>query len=103
MPCHGTPGRRSERRDVGKATVHAEAGQVYYYKFKIERIEIGYRSTADGGGAGMGGGGSMVGNTPNMTSRDLPTTDSVDFTTLTEDEWKSVMKTAAVSTSVAKH
>jgi hypothetical protein len=94
---------RSERQDVGKATVHAEAGQVYYYKFKIERIEIGYRSTADGGGAGMGGGGSMVGNTPNMTARDLPTTDSIDFTTLTEDEWKNVMKTAAASTSVAKH
>ena len=94
---------RSEREDVGKATVHAEAGQVYYYQFKIDRIEIGVRTRADGGAAGLGGGGGgMMGNTPNMTARDLPTTDSVDFTTLTEDEWRNVAKTAALSTSVPK-
>jgi hypothetical protein len=91
---------RSEKEDVGKATVHAEAGQVYYYVFKIDRIEIGTRRTADGGGAGMGG---SLPNTPDMTARDLPTTDSVDFTTLTEDEGKSLVKIAAVSTSVPKH
>ena len=91
---------RSEKQDVGKATVHAEAGQVYYYVFKIDRIEIGIRRTADGGGAGMGG---SLPNTPDMTARDLPTTDSVDFTTLTEDEGKSLVKIAAVSTSVPKH
>ena len=91
---------RSERQDVGKATLHAEAGQVYYYEFKIDRIEIGTRRTADGGGAGMGG---NLPNTPDMTARDLPTTDSVDFTTLTEEEGKSLVKTAAVSTSVPKH
>jgi hypothetical protein len=90
---------KSEREDVGKATVHAVAGQVYYYQFKIERIEIGFRRTADGGGAGMGG---TLPNTPDMTARDLPTTDSVDFTALTEDEWKNVVKTAALSTSVPK-
>jgi hypothetical protein len=91
---------RSEKQDVGKATVHAEAGQVYYYVFKIDRIEIGTRRTADGGGAGMGG---SLPNTPDMTARDLPTTDSVDFMTLTEDEGKSLVKIAAVSTSVPKH
>jgi hypothetical protein len=91
---------RSEREDVGKATVRAEAGQVYYYEFKIDRIEIGTRKRGDGGGAGMGG---TLPNTPDMTARDLPTTDSVDFTTLTEDEGKNLVKTAAVSTSVPKH
>jgi hypothetical protein len=95
---------RSEREDVGKATLHAEAGQVYYYQFKIDRIEIGSRTRADGGAAGLGGGGGgMVGNTPNMTARDLPTTDSIDFTTLSEDEARDLMKTAAMSTSAPKH
>jgi hypothetical protein len=42
-------------------------------------------------------------STPDMTARDLPTTDTVDFTTLTEDEGKSLGKTAAVSTSAPKH
>jgi hypothetical protein len=91
---------RSEREDVGKATVHAVAGQVYYYEFKIDREEIGYRRTADGGGAGAGQG---LPSTPNMTARDLPTMDTVDFTTLSEDEARNLMKTAAVSSSVPKH
>jgi hypothetical protein len=91
---------KSEREDVGKATVHVEAGQVYYYRFKIERIEVGYRKRGDGGGAGMGEG---LPNTPDMTARDLPTMDTVDFTALTEDEWKNMAKTAAVSTSIPKH
>jgi hypothetical protein len=91
---------KSEREDVGKATVHVEAGQVYYYRFKIERIEVGYRKRGDGGGAGMGEG---LPNTPDMTARDLPTMDTVDFTALTEDEGRNVLKIAAISTSVPKH
>jgi hypothetical protein len=95
---------KSEREDVGKATLHAEAGQVYYYRFKIERIEVGILKRADGGASGLGGGGGgMVGNTPNMTARDLPTTDLVDFTALSDDEARNLMNTATVSTSVPKH
>jgi hypothetical protein len=91
---------QSERQDVGKATVHAEAGQVYYYEFKIDRIEIGTRRRGDGGGAGMGAG---LPSTPDMTARDLPTMDSVDFSTLNDDDGRNLVKVASVSTSVPKH
>jgi hypothetical protein len=92
-------GVQAEKEDVGIAEVSAAAGEVYYYEFKIVRTEVGYRTRGDGGGAGAGG---LLPSNPNMTARDLPTIDSVEFTLLNEDEGRNRIKAAPVSKFVAK-
>jgi hypothetical protein len=90
---------KAEKENVGITDLLAGAGQVYYYEFKIVRTEIGTLKTADGGGAGAGG---LLPNTPDMTARQLPTVDSIEFTTLSDDEGRSRIKVTPLSTFVAK-
>jgi hypothetical protein len=90
---------KAEKENVGITDLLAGAGQVYYYEFKIVRTEIGTLTTADGGGAGAGG---LLPNTPDMTARQLPTVDSIEFTTLSDDEGRSRIKVTPLSTFVAK-
>lgn len=47
--------------------------------------------------------GAGLPSTPDMTARDLPTMDSVDFSTLNDDDGRNLVKVASVSTSVPKH
>ena len=87
-------GAKSDRINVGEATVKAEAGNIYYYDFKITRTAVG--SPKENGGGGLPG-------TPHdMTSREPESVDSVAFVALDEKEGKHLMNVSPQSTSTAK-
>ena len=88
-------GAKSDKVDVGEVTLHAEAGNIYYYDFKITRTAIG--SPRERGGGGLPG-------TPphDMTTAEPETADSVAFTALDESEARHRMSVSPLSTFTAK-
>jgi hypothetical protein len=87
-------GAKSDRVNVGEATVKAEAGNVYYYDFKITRTAVG--SPRENGGGGLPG-------TPHdMTAKEAETVDTVAFVVLDEKEGKHLINVSPQSTSTAK-
>ena len=87
-------GAKSDRINVGEATVKADAGNVYYYEFKITRTALG--SPKENGGGGLPG-------TPHdMTAKQPETVDTVAFVALDEKEGRHHMSVSPQSTSTAK-
>jgi len=87
-------GAKSDRINVGEATVKAESGNIYYYDFKITRTAVG--SPRENGGGGLPG-------TPHdMTARVPDTVDSVAFVALDEKEGRHLLNVSPQSTSTAK-
>lgn len=87
-------GAKSDKANVGEATVNAQAGNVYYYDFKLTRTAIG--SPRENGGGGLPG-------TPHdMTAKEPETVDSVAFTTLDEKEGQQLIGHSPQSISIAK-
>jgi len=87
-------GAKSDRVNVGEATVKAEAGNVYYYDFKITRTAVG--SPKENGGGGLPG-------TPHdMTAKEPETVDTVAFVVLDEKEGKHRLNVSPQSISTAK-
>jgi hypothetical protein len=87
-------GAKSDRVNVGEATVKAEAGNVYYYDFKITRTPIGSPKESGGGG--------LPGTPHDMTAKEPETVDTVAFVALDEKEGKHLMNVSPQSVSTAK-
>ena len=88
-------GAKSDKVDVGEVTLTAEAGNVYYYDFKITRTPIGSPKERGGGG--------LPGTTPHdMTAAEPETVDSVAFVALDETEGRHRMNVSPQSLSTAK-
>ena len=87
-------GAKSDKVNVGEATINAQAGNVYYYDFKITRTPIG--------SARENGGGGLPGTPHDMTVKEPETVDSVAFTTLDEQEGKHLIGHSPQSISNAK-
>jgi hypothetical protein len=85
---------KSDKVDVGEVTLTAEAGNVYYYDFKITRTPIGSPK--------MRGGGGLPGTPHDMTASEAETIDSVAFVALDENEGKHRMNVLPLSISTAK-
>ena len=87
-------GAKSDRVNVGEATVKAEASSVYYYDFKIARTPIGSPKESGGGG--------LPGTPHDMTAKEPETVDTVAFVALDEKEGRHRMSVSPQSTSTAK-
>ena len=88
-------GASSEKANVGMVKVNAQAGQTYYYNFKITRSEVG---AAQGHAAGQ----SLGYSTPDMTAKPRDTVDTAEFNTLDADKAEPLVKRMQVSTSSPK-
>jgi hypothetical protein len=87
-------GAKSDKVDVGEVTLTAEAGNVYYYDFKITRTAIGSPKERGGGG--------LPGTPHDMASAEPDTIDSVAFSALDETEGKHRMNVSPQSLFTAK-
>ena len=87
-------GAKSDKVNVGEMTLHAEAGNVYYYDFKITRTPIGSPKERGGGG--------LPGTPHDMTAAEPETVDSVAFTAVDETEGRHRMNVSLLSTFTAK-
>lgn len=87
-------GAKSDKVDVGEVTLRAEAGNIYYYDFKITRTAIGSPKERGGGG--------LPGTPHDMSIADSDTVDSVAFVVVDEAEARHRMNVLPQSTFTAK-
>ncbi len=89
-------GARADRDNVAVAPLTAEAGKVYFFSFKITRIQVG--------DAELAGGGGLPGNpgNANLNVRERDGLDTVSFTPLPEDQAREQVKRLPMSFSSVK-
>jgi len=87
-------GAKSDKINVGEAALVADAGNVYYYDFKITRTPIGSPKEQGGGG--------VPGVPHDMSTKPPDTVDSVAFVVLDQDEGKHRTSTSPLSISTPK-
>jgi hypothetical protein len=87
-------GAMSDKVNVGEVTLTAQAGNVYYYDFKITRTAIGSPREQGGGG--------LPGTVHDMSPRDSETVDSVGFVALDDNEGARRVKDSPLSLFAVK-